>query len=357
MTAVLQLTLTVALGTVRALRDVRIARVEPGPASATLAPLLPMKRSAAIGANDDSGELALHELERACQAPGRRRIRGYLKPILPPRLRVLFVASAAQTGQWLAEALESDSATKVELSPVVGATAALARLRDEAFDAVLVGHDPGRLDGLEMVEALRAGGHDEPVVVLGDEAEIELDPLCHEVGADGYLCVHDTTIRNLLWTLARGVQRQLLTRENRRLAQVEHNRLRAERQDAQRLLDEQRQLVEQWHNASTDDSEAEALAHVPTEIVAHYRDLLRAYVIMGCGHLGPAMQRPAELMSAAGVTAPQMLDLHVQVLEELLQGLGGRSARHVLNRADLLVLEMTMHLAEVYRQRATALPS
>lgn len=312
-----------------------------------------MKRSANKSAPHDSGELALHELERACSRPLRHGAGGYVQPALPPRLRVLFVTSANQTGQWLTEALAADSATKVELSTALGTTAALARMRDEAFDAVLVGHDPGQLDGLELVEALRAGGHDEPVVVLGEEAEIELDPHCHEVGADGYLCVHDTTIRNLLWTLARAVQRQQLGRENRRLGQAERNRLRSERQDAQRLLEEQRLLVEQFQAAAGHASNSTATpSDVPGEIVSHYRDLLRAYVIMGCGHLGPEMQRPAQLMAAAGVTAPQMLDLHVQVLEELLQGLGGRSARHVLNRADLLVLEMTMHLAEVYRQQA-----
>jgi hypothetical protein len=43
--------------------------------------------------------------------------------------------------------------------------------------------------------------------------------------------------------------------------------------------------------------------------------------------------------------------LHVTALEELIRGLGNRSARHVMNRADLLVVEMMMHLAERYRER------
>ena len=45
------------------------------------------------------------------------------------------------------------------------------------------------------------------------------------------------------------------------------------------------------------------------------------------------------------------MQLHVSVLEELVQGLGNRSARHVINRADLLVLEVMGHLADGYRQR------
>jgi hypothetical protein len=39
------------------------------------------------------------------------------------------------------------------------------------------------------------------------------------------------------------------------------------------------------------------------------------------------------------------------VLEELIHGLGTRSTRHVMTRADLLVLEIMVHLAEGYRRR------
>ncbi|MCX7428226.1 MAG: hypothetical protein NTW96_21685 [Planctomycetia bacterium] len=35
----------------------------------------------------------------------------------------------------------------------------------------------------------------------------------------------------------------------------------------------------------------------------------------------------------------------------MVQGLGVRSTRHVMTRADLLVLEIMIHLAEGYRSR------
>ena len=38
-------------------------------------------------------------------------------------------------------------------------------------------------------------------------------------------------------------------------------------------------------------------------------------------------------------------------LTELIHGLGSRSTRHVMNRADLLVLEVLLHVADGYRQR------
>jgi hypothetical protein len=57
------------------------------------------------------------------------------------------------------------------------------------------------------------------------------------------------------------------------------------------------------------------------------------------------------LLAAAGVTARQVMLMHLTVVEEMIQGLGSRSARHVMTRADLLILEVTINLAEGYRKR------
>jgi hypothetical protein len=51
------------------------------------------------------------------------------------------------------------------------------------------------------------------------------------------------------------------------------------------------------------------------------------------------------------VTARQAVQLHLHVLEEMIRGLGNRSSRHVMNRADLLILEVIVDLAESYRER------
>lgn len=287
---------------------------------------------------------------------------------LPPRMRVLYVTTYHRTGGWLAEAFASDSASEILLEEVIGATAALCRLRDEVFDAVLISHEPGEIEALDLVEGLRAGGSGEPLIVLGEQSEQELLPLCYEVGADGYVCVNTTTTRALIWVIARSMERHRLIGENRRLYQAEQHRLQMEHQEAQRLLDEQRALLRDLEalydvpapqpedTAPTSDvgislqGVAQPLA-LPTQLVHHYRELLRAYVIMGSGNLGPEMSTLAELLASVGVSAAQTMQLHVQVLEELIRGLGTRSSRHVMSRADLLVLEVMVHLSECYRQR------
>lgn len=294
---------------------------------------------------------------------------------LPARMKVLYITTLHRTGGWLTEAFAADSAAQIALEEVVGVTAGLSRLRDEVFDAVLVSHEPGVLDALDLVEGLRAGGNEEPMILLGSMPPQEIDALCYEVGADDYCCVAETTVRGLLWKFARAIERGQLVRENRKHVQAERQRLQQEHYEAERLLDQQRALIcdlevidkgEKQPNPDDEgelenclamtattgvDTGAEAPPELPEVLVTHYRELLRTYVIMGAGNLSKEMLALAELLANCNVSAQRAMQLHVEVLEELVQGLGNRSARHVMNRADLLVLEVMGHLADGYRQR------
>lgn len=287
---------------------------------------------------------------------------------LPSHLRLLFITGSHRTGAWLTEAFAHDSAVQTSIEEALGMANGLARLRDEAFDAVLATHEPGQLDGLDLAEALRGGGSEEPLILLGAQSEQEVLPLAFEAGADAYVCVNTTTTRSLIWITARAIERHKLIRDNRRLAQTEQHRLQQEHHETQRMLDEQRSLIrdleavvdstaaEDFHRGATTDG-ARTVAScpktldLPEPLVRHYHELMRAYVIMGSGNLGDDMSRMAELMADAEITAPETMQLHVNVLEEMVKGLGTRSARHVMTRADLLVLEVMVHLSEVYRKR------
>lgn len=295
---------------------------------------------------------------------------------MPTRMKVLYITTLHRTGGWLAEAFRADCAAEVQIVETVGVTAGLSHLRDEVFDAVLVSHEPGILDALELVEGLRAGGNDEPMIVLGTAPSAQLAAMSYEVGADAYCCVAETTTRSLLWTFARAIERCQLVRDHRRLVQNEQQRLAHEHQDAERLLAEQRALISELEKiraaskeppkgypAGSGESESEngpvhtpisqrsSAADLPERLVTHYREMLRAYVVMGAGNLAEEMVRLAGLLTDADISAQRAMQLHVQVLEELIGSLGNRSARHVMTRADLLVLEIMAHLADGYRRR------
>ena len=273
---------------------------------------------------------------------------------LPPRMRVLYISTRQRTGGWLAEAFAADSASKVVLEEAVGMAAGLVRLRDEVFDAVLVSHDAEELNALDMIEGYRAGGSDEPIIVLGTQSEQEMAALCYEVGADGYACVHTATTRNLIWVIARAVQRSQLVRDNQQMTLSEQARLQREHDEAACLLRQQRMLLaapEAETEGCPPPSEVLPMHFLPAELIDHYRKLLRTYVIMGTGNLSIELKHLAKLLVAAGLTARQTVQLHLHVLEELVHGLGSRSTRHAMNRADLLVLELLLHVADGYRRR------
>ena len=198
---------------------------------------------------------------------------------MPSRIKVLYVTTLHRNGSWLAEAFTSDSAAEIVLEEAVGVTAGLAKLRDEVFDVVLVSHEPGVLDAVELIEGLRAGGHDEPMIVLGPQPASEMDALCFEVGADAYCSTGDTTTRTLLWAFARAIERCQLVRENRRLVQADRQRLAHEHQEAQRLLDEQRALIADLEilrddNSPGSDTEKEVVSFEATEGECHSATLL-----------------------------------------------------------------------------------
>jgi DNA-binding response OmpR family regulator len=273
---------------------------------------------------------------------------------LPPRMRVLYISTRQRTSGWLAEAFAADSASKVVLEEAVGMAAGLARLRDDVFDAVLVSHDADELNALDMIEGYRTGGSDEPIIVLGTQSEQEMAALCYEVGADGYACVHTATTRNLIWVIARAVQRSQLVHENQQFTLSEQARLQREHDEAACLLRQQRMLLDASAaetESSPTPSELLPTDFLPAELIDHYRKLLRTYVIMGTGNLSVELKHLAELLVASGLTARQTVQLHLHVLEELVHGLGSRSTRHAMNRADLLVLEVLLHVADGYRRR------
>jgi DNA-binding response OmpR family regulator len=271
---------------------------------------------------------------------------------LPPRLRVLYISSPHRTGGWLAEAFASDSASDMVLEEAQGRSAGISRLREEVYDAVLLSHDPDHLDALELLEGMKAGVGDQPVIVLGDQSEQEMMALCFEVGADGYACVNTTTTRTLIWTVARAVERHRLLRENRKFTQTEQHRLRQQHAEAIRLINEQRAFVRDVvSDEQSEVDQSDIAAGLPANLVTHYRELLRAYVVMGDGNLAEELGELAELLAATGFTATQTMELHLHVLEELVRGLGSRSSRHVMTRADLLILQLMVRLTEGYRHR------
>ena len=247
-------------------------------------------------------------------------------------------------------------------------TDALIALREQEFEALVVA---GLADPLLLARAVRSSGHDVPLVVVaadGDERTwddvLRLDGefLASRLGWDSPA---------LGSAIHRAVTRDVLRRENRRLAAEQYRRLVRERAEAETLLAQQRTLVAELEALTAPPAEParptaggdvaparESARHaaplLPAEFDRHYGELLRAYIVMGSGSLAAEIERAAASLVAAGVAPREVLQRHLACVEALVRGLGSRSARHVMARADLLVLELMMNLGEIYRGRSRA---
>jgi DNA-binding NarL/FixJ family response regulator len=287
---------------------------------------------------------------------------------LPTRLRLLCVGSPEPS--WVSLTLELDSLGCVEpnFRWVSTASEALTLLRDESFDCLLVRINPVRVgpadDSLSLARAIRAGGCGDPLVIVTVSADDETWNEALQLNVDLLVSAKGWESSALVPAIQRAVERGRMLHEIDRLAAADRRRLVRERDEAEYLLNQQRQILtalrslaerhggESDQQAGISSGPAVERPPLPREFDEYYQELLRTYVIMGSGNLTSEIGKLAELLSQEGLTPREVLDLHLVRVERLVRGLGNRSTRHVMARADLLALELMIHLGECYQRQA-----
>lgn len=294
---------------------------------------------------------------------------------LPSRLRLLCVS--AREPSWIGLTLQLDAAGGVEpqFRWVSSSAEALAVLRDDPFDVVLIaaissdGRSGAFAEAAALVKAIRASGCDDALVLIAPRIT-DTDWL--DLSADECELLQSSLLWDspaLVSVIKRALSRVELTRQSRRLEIAQSKRMARERDEAEQLLNQQRRIID---DLETRDSAAPtnvtrqavldcfgrvgvetapSRAPLPPEINSYYQELLRTYVIMGSGNLGGEIAKLADLLAIAGYGPREALALHLERVESLVGGLGNRSTRHILARADLLALELMIHLGESYRRR------
>lgn len=294
---------------------------------------------------------------------------------LPTRLRLLCVGSVEPS--WVSLTLQLDALGCVEpnFRWVSTANEALALLRDESFDCLLVRVNPTRLgpgdDPLALARGIRAGGCADPIVIVAQSTDDETWAEALRLNVDLLVSAKGWESSALIPAIQRAVERGRMLYEIERLTAADRRRLVRERDEAEYLLSQQRQILVALERIADDGTAAnfgearsrqashdsDARLKLSAQFDEYYQELLRTYVIMGSGNLVAEIAKLAELLSLAGLTPREVLDLHLTRVERLVRGLGNRSTRHVMARADLLALELMIHLGECYqRQLGTPAP-
>lgn len=300
---------------------------------------------------------------------------------LPPRLRLLCLAASEPSWVNLTLLLDREGCHEPQFRWASDASSVLSILREESFDCIVifgdhtpdVSNDVNQHRIVELLNAIRGSGCDDPAIFVGRDLDDETWLKLAEANCAALTSPRGWESRALVVAIKRELARVELIRENHRLNVAQHRRTARERDEAEHLLDQQRRIIQDLGDlltlptsdtdrADSTESQTESSAAsagplaLPPEINEFYTELLRTYVIMGSGNLGREIARLAEVMAVAGLSTRETLELHIERVESLVQGLGNRSSRHVMARADLLALELMIHLGECYRRAANGAP-
>jgi hypothetical protein len=213
------------------------------------------------------------------------------------------------------------------------------------------------LEAVALVKSIRAGGYDDPLILIASKLdEFSWAEVCRH-NCEILITANRWECSALVPVIERAMERVELMHENHRLAVGNYRRLVRERDEAEHLLAQQRQILSGLEQATGASAASNDRTSSPTwqdfsqDVAGFYHELLRTYVIMGSGSLGPEIAKVADLMAVAGLKPHEAMQVHLERVETLVRGLGNRSTRHVMARADLMALELLMHLGDCYQRR------
>ncbi len=177
------------------------------------------------------------------------RVQDHIEATLPPRLRLLCIGALEPSWVSLTLQLDAEGCLEPILKWVSSAGEALALLRKESFDCLLInqmlldGPEESSNSSLHLVRAVRASGCDDPVVVVAAKADDATWSEASRLHVELLLTPNGLESMAVVPMLKRALQRVDLMRENHRMAMSERRRLTRERNEAGHLLNEQRQII------------------------------------------------------------------------------------------------------------------
>ena len=270
-------------------------------------------------------------------------------------MRLLCVAAREPSWTVLAAQMSLDYAAELRIVWVADAKAALTELRATAFDVVLYGEtgaswsasSPALLDFLSAVHTLDAAA---AVVVTLDWPDERLQAELFRRDAD--VCISPKLWESpaLAAAVAAALRRRQRAQELQRLSIAHQRRLARDQADAASMLHLQQELLQGL--VRVDATIRHPKSSETSDVVCHrYDDLLKASILSGANRLTAEIVRFVEDLTENDASPADVLALHIERVQALANGWGGRASQHLVARADLLVLEVLAQLGEHYRQQ------
>ncbi len=239
---------------------------------------------------------------------------------------------------------------------------ALPFLRAEPWDCLLIGiedsYNAAELHALQVyLGVIREMGFGGPVILLSEELSDSLVEISNQWNCQ----FHEVDFRKrssaMDWMIVREIQANQTREELKRARSELQVRQQREREEASLILSQQHRLLHEIVSTSSITSNETVNFLASSRIFddsskQKYDQVLKNVVISGTSGSRQILPTLLTEFEANGLTPGDILSLHLQSLEKLISGTGEKSTRHILQRADQLLVEVMVSLAETYRQHA-----
>ena len=283
-------------------------------------------------------------------------------PLLRP-LRVLALGTQEPDWDFMQTRLAGQEWELKQCVWVDGLRETLQHLRTEHWDCLLISllEEDDRFSRKELacfLASIRESGISTAILGLTCSLDVELAELFQEYQCDFHEVRSGWFSPAIGVMIDRTMQLQSDALEKMKLRNREKQRCRREQEEAEVILSQQRTLLREIFNEQQKAEQPECsgtrteLDYASANVSLfdpQYEQVLRGFVIMGAGRLEKELFQLASDLQQAGSTPRDLLALHLGCVEKMVERLGHRSSRHVVQKADRMLLELMVILAENYR--------
>ncbi len=280
----------------------------------------------------------------------------------PVAVNLLAVGASCPDWDHLVQQLKVCGLQLVEAQWVAEFSEAFPFLRSEAWDCLVITVDRDQQiaveRGLDALQEMQL----QPATILSGAVDVERWlPVCRRVEA--ILSTEpESWFGDQIGLLIERALRAQALRSELRMARHEL-RLRADRdrEEAELILSQQHRLLHEIVRPEPERAETPPIssslipaADTPelSRFQPRYDQLLKKVILDGMRSSQQELRSAIAEFRSTLASPGQLLSVHLKAVESLLTGTGNRSSRHILQRADQLLVEAMVCLAEDYRRNA-----
>jgi len=239
---------------------------------------------------------------------------------------------------------------------------AFSFLRSEAWSCLVITVEQGQQQDVERgLDALREMQL-QPAIIVSGLLDVERWlPVCRRVQAMLSIDPDSWFGSQIGVLIEQAIRTQSLQKELRTAQHELRLRTDRDREEAELILSQQHRLLQEIVHPDpvrVDTSQVASTlipaADTPelSQFQPRYDQLLKKVIMDGMRSCQQELRVAIAEFRSTLDTPGQLLSVHLRAVESLLTGTGNRSSRHILQRADQLLVEAMVCLAEDYRRHA-----